>query len=85
MMAVLTVRNLPDEVRRALRVRAAKHGRSVEAEVREIIAAAVLPAHRILLGDALAALGRELALSDDDIAALDAVRDRTPATPLTLP
>ncbi|MDN5797763.1 MAG: hypothetical protein L0H79_18730 [Intrasporangium sp.] len=74
-----------DEVRRALRMQAARHGRSTEAEVREIIAAAVVPAQRLLLGDALATLGRELALSDDDIAALDAVRDRTPATPPTLP
>lgn len=84
-MAVLTVRNLPDEVHRALRMQAAKHGRSTEAEVLEIIAAAVVPEHRVLLGDALASLGRELALSDDDIAALDAVRDRTPAIPPSLP
>jgi plasmid stability protein len=84
-MAVLTVRNLPDEVHRALRMQAAKHGRSTEAEVREIIATAVVPEHRVLLGDALASLGRELALSDDDIATLDAVRDRTPASPPTLP
>ena len=37
-MAMLTVRNLPDDVHRALRVRAALHGRSTEAEVREILA-----------------------------------------------
>ena len=36
-MAILTVRNVPDDVHRALRVRAAKHGRSTEAEVREIV------------------------------------------------
>lgn len=84
-MAVLTVRNLPDAVHRALRIQAARHGRSTEAEVREIIAAAVDPAQRLLLGDALTTLGRELALSDDDITALDAVRDRAPATPPTLP
>lgn len=84
-MAVLTVRNLPDEVHRALRMQAAKHGRSTEAEVREIIAAAVVPERRVLLGDALALLGRELAVSDDDVAALDLVRDRTPATPPNLP
>ncbi len=36
-MAILTVRNVPDEVHRALRVRAAMHGRSIEAEVREIL------------------------------------------------
>ena len=34
-MAMLTVRNLPDDVHRALRVQAALHGRSTEAEVRE--------------------------------------------------
>jgi len=34
-MATVTVRNLPDEVHRALRVRAAMHGRSTEAEIRE--------------------------------------------------
>ncbi len=37
-MATLTIRNLPDDVRDALRVRAAKHGRSMEAEVREMLA-----------------------------------------------
>ena len=84
-MAVLTVRNVPDEVHRALRARATEHGRSAEAEVREILSAALVPSRRVLLGDALAALGRDLALTDDDIAALDAVRDRTPAEPLTLP
>lgn len=84
-MAVLTVRNVPDEVHRALRLRAAEHGRSTEAEVRAILTAAVLPDQRLLLGDALGALGRELGLSDEDIAALGSVRDPTPATPPTLP
>lgn len=84
-MAVPTVRNLPDEVHRALRMQAAKQARSVEAEVREIIAAAVLPEFRLLLGDALVSLGRELALIDDDIAALDGARDRTPPPPPTFP
>jgi len=34
-MAMLTVRNLPDDVHRALRVRAAHNGRSTEAEIRD--------------------------------------------------
>ncbi|WP_298227941.1 hypothetical protein [Gryllotalpicola sp.] len=84
-MAVLTVRNVPDEVHRALRVRAAEHGRSTEAEVREILAEAVVPQQRILLGEALAALGRDLELTENDIAVLEAVRDRSPAAPMTLP
>ena len=41
-MATLTIRNLPDEVRDALRVQAAVRGRSMEAEVREVLKAAVV-------------------------------------------
>ena len=41
-MAVLNIRNLPDEVHVKLRVRAAKAGRSMEAEAREILTAVVL-------------------------------------------
>ena len=84
-MAVLTIRNGPDEVHRALRARASEHGRSAEAEVREILSAALVPSRRILLGDALAALGRDLAITDDDVAVLEAMRDRVPAEPLELP
>jgi len=84
-MATLTVRNLPEEVHRALRIRAAAHGRSTEAEVREIIAATVAPRGRLRMGEALAALGREIGLQDDDLSALDELRDRDPATPVELP
>jgi len=42
-MATLTVRNLDGELVRRLRIRAAEHGRSAEAEHREIL--------RIALGD----------------------------------
>lgn len=38
-MATLTVRNLDDEIVRSLRIRAAEHGRSAEAEHREILRA----------------------------------------------
>ncbi|KDE40647.1 Plasmid stability protein [Nitrincola lacisaponensis] len=41
MMAMLTVRNLPDEIHRALRIQAAHNGRSMEAEVRAILSTAV--------------------------------------------
>jgi plasmid stability protein len=40
-MATLTIRDLDDELKAALRVRAAVHGRSMEAEVREILRAAL--------------------------------------------
>lgn len=39
-MATLNIRNLPDEVHRRLRIRAAEHGRSMEAEARSILAEA---------------------------------------------
>lgn len=81
-MATMTVRNLPDEVHRALRVRAASHGRSTEAEVRAILADAVKPEKRVRMGDALADLGRRLALTKEDFAVFEQVRDKTPAEPL---
>ena len=81
-MAMLTVRNLPDAVHRALRVRAALHGRSTEAEVREILALAVKPETRLLVGEALAALGRKIGLTNEDFEAFDLVRDKMPAEPL---
>jgi plasmid stability protein len=36
-MAILTVRNLDEDIVRRLRIRAAEHGRSAEAEHREIL------------------------------------------------
>lgn len=42
-MKSVTVRNIPDNIHRALKVRAAKHGRSTEAEIREILENSVFP------------------------------------------
>lgn len=36
-MATLTIRDFDDDLKAALRVRAAEHGRSMESEVREIL------------------------------------------------
>ncbi len=41
-MAVLTIRNVPEEVRDRLRLRAARAGRSMEAEIRAILTQASL-------------------------------------------
>jgi plasmid stability protein len=38
-MAILTIRDFDDELKAKLRIRAAEHGRSMEAEVRAILAA----------------------------------------------
>ena len=40
-LSALSIRNLDDEVKERLRVRAARHGRSMEAEVRAILTDAV--------------------------------------------
>lgn len=39
----ILVRNLPDAFKRALQERAAEHGRSLEAEARDILTSAVMP------------------------------------------
>ncbi len=77
-MASVTVRNLPDETHRALRVRAATHGRSTEAEIRAILENAVHPEGRIKLGTLLAEIGREVGGID-----LKIERDKTPAEPMS--
>jgi plasmid stability protein len=80
-MAMLTVRNLPDDVHRALRMQAALHGRSTEAEVREILAIAVKPEARLRLGEALAALSRDIGLTNEDFEVFEQVSDKAPALP----
>lgn len=83
-MAVLTVRNVPDEVHRALRLRASQHGRSTEAEVRAILTSAVKPPERVKLGSLLAEIGRRARLTDADFAVFEQVRDKSPARPMRL-
>ncbi|WP_394325698.1 FitA-like ribbon-helix-helix domain-containing protein [Xylella fastidiosa] len=46
-MANVNVRNLPDAVHHALRVRAAHNSRSTEAEIRGILEVAVRPPERV--------------------------------------
>jgi len=81
-MPSVTVRNVPDEVHRALRVRAAKHGRSAEAEIREILANAVKPEGRLKLGSLLADIGRKINLSDDEFSIFEQSRDKTQVKPV---
>jgi plasmid stability protein len=72
-MPAITVRNISEETHRALRVRAAEHGRSTEAEVRAILDEAVQRAEEVGLGTFLWNIGRELGGVD-----LDITRDKTP-------
>lgn len=66
-LAAVTIRNIPEETHRALRVRAAQHGRSTEAEIREILEEAVRPQRRLKIGSELAAFGRRLGGLDVEI------------------
>ena len=82
-MSSITVRNIPDEVHRAIRVRAALHGRSAEAEVRSILEQAAKPEGRLKLGTLLAPIAREAGgLTDEELALFENARDKTPAEPV---
>jgi len=81
-VAMLTVRNLPAEVHRALRVRAARHGHSMEAEVREILEATVAPEGRVKLGSLLADIGRRAKLTNSEFEVFEKARDNTPVRPV---
>ena len=79
-MATVTVRNLPDAVHRALRVRAALHGRSTEAEIRSILERAAKPEGRVKLGSFLASIAREAGgLTDEEHALFESGRIKSPA------
>jgi plasmid stability protein len=80
-MPAVTIRNLSDETHRALKVRAAHHGRSAEAEMREILETAVAPADRVKLGSLLASIGRDATLTEAEADHFAELRDRTPAEP----
>lgn len=73
-MSAVTVRNLPEATHRALKLRAAQHGRSTEAEIRHILENAVAP--RIGMGSALEAIGQKLGGME-----LDFSRDKRPVEP----
>ena len=83
-MAMLTVRNLPDEIHRALRLRAAQRGHSMEAEVRDILESAVSPEGRVKLGSLLADMGRQAKLTEAEFAVFEQVRSKAPARPVSL-
>ena len=66
-MAQLLVRNLDDDVKARLRVRAAEHGRSMEEEVRVILRQAVESERpKLGLGTEIAALFKGFGLRDGE-------------------
>ena len=78
-MPAVTIRNLSEEAHRALKVRAAQHNRSTEAEMRAILEAAVRPAGRLKIGTALSEMSRKIGLNNADVEAVEQVRDTRPA------
>ena len=83
-MAAVTIRNLSNEAHRALKVRAARHNRSTEAEIRAILEQAVRPEGRLRIGTALAKMSRKIGLTNADVEALEQGRDTRAAEPLRL-
>ncbi len=75
-MPVVTVRNLPEETHRALKLRAAQRGRSTEAEIRDILEQAVRPEVRLKIGSELAAFGQRFGGLE-----LKVTRDPSPTQP----
>jgi antitoxin FitA len=74
-MPAVLVRHLSEEAHRALKVRAAQHGRSTEAEIRAILEEAARPASRLKVGSELASFGRRFKVE------FEAARDRSPIEP----
>ena len=75
-MAVLTIRNVPDDVHRALKAKALKHGRSTEAEIREILKNAVEHQNQVKLGSILSTIRKKVGIIN-----FDTHRDKTPPSP----
>jgi plasmid stability protein len=84
-VANVNVRNLPDEVHRAIRIQAAHHGRSTEAEIRDILERAAKPEGRVKLGSYLASIAREAGgLTDEEVAIFERARIKSPARAASL-
>ena len=73
-MATLTIRNVPEETKRALKARAAKNDRSMEAEARDILQSAVQPNDWVLSWLAAAEDVRAMGGVDLDIPERNGVR-----------
>jgi plasmid stability protein len=75
-MAAVTIRNIPEKTHRALKLRAARNGRSTEAEIRKILVDTASSSSEMGLGSQLAALGRRFGGIDIKFA-----RDPRPVEP----
>ena len=82
-MTILTGRHLQDEENPVLQERADQSVHVKEAKVGEALSVAVNPESRVLLRDALTAFGHKIGLTNEELVALQNIRDKTPAEPLS--
>jgi len=73
-MAQITVRQLPDEVHRALKAEAERDGMSAEAKARQLLFEGLFPKDRPRPGDMLRALWQGV---DEGLGEIEFPRDRT--------
>jgi antitoxin FitA len=73
--AAIIIRKLSPSIHRALKQRAKRHGRSAEAEVRDILEQALRPGEKTGFGDKLAAFGQEFGGIELDIPPREATRE----------
>ncbi len=75
-MATMTIRNIDDRLKARLRIQAARHGRSMEDEARDILRAALSaePAHEASLVEAIRARVAPLGGIDLELPAREAIR-----------
>jgi plasmid stability protein len=81
-MATVSIRNLSDETHRALKIRAARHNRSMEAEIRAILDETARPKERLRVGSALAERSQTIGLTNADVEALG--RDTVHSGPMRI-
>jgi len=78
-LASITIRNLDDEIKQRLRVRAAEHGRSMEEEARDILRRVMSDAASPLdLAAAIRARVSPAARADLELPAREAMREPPP-------
>ena len=75
-MAQITIRQIPDEVHRALKSQARAQGSSAEALARSLLRRGLFPADRVRPGDLLRSIWK-----DADFGDVSFGRDRTPIDP----
>ncbi|MDR2564495.1 MAG: hypothetical protein LBC97_00270 [Bifidobacteriaceae bacterium] len=80
-MATMTLRGLDEDTRRALRVRAARNDRSIEAEARAILRSAVLPQPAVNWFDRARAAAAGVAFEEGELNGLRGADEPRAASP----